>query len=297
MTQPIQYTRLQPIGRLLFNRAAETFPKEEGDLDDSQEMFFSSILDEEDDIDAATVQNAINFARSFCELGKILKQSVLNKIFFASLKFQQFVPQLILFSNYYKTKSWIYNCVMHALTNHSQLFKDSIILEHPIWDFILKNFEEDFQEKIQMLRSEYSEHPAAFLFESIIFGWDIGRNVSISVEDIVQDIVSFLASKQSSKLTNSLLNYFCSIFPELVISGNPGIADRLSVPCLQTIFSLGLHTKYQLGTNLAILALKFITIDIQLAKSMIENCSEQEKQLFNEMLEHYDERQGRFIPE
>ena len=297
MTQPIQYTRLQPIGRLLYNRAAETFPKEPGDLDDSQEMFFSSILDEEDDIDAATVQNAINFARSFCELGRTLKQSVLNKIFFASMKFQQFVPQLILFSNYYQTKSWIYNSVMNAVINHTELFKHTVIIEHPIWDFLLKNFEEDFQEKVQMLRTEYSEHPAAFLFEALIFGWDIGRNTSVSVEDIVTDLVSFFSSQQSSKISNSILSYLCSVFPELVISTNPGIADRLSVPCLQTIFSLGLHTKYELGSNPSILALKFITIDIPFAKEIISKCGEQDQQLFNEMLEHYDESQGRFIPE
>ena len=288
---------MQPLGRLMFNRGFETFPKEIGNLDESQEMFFSSILDDEDSLDPSTVQNSINFARSFCELGKTLKQTILNKIFFSSLRFQQFVPQLILFSKYYRTRSWIYNAIFHAMKHHFHLFRDSIINNHPIWSFILEKFEEDFQEKTQMLRTEYSEHPHAFLFECIIFGWEFERTDSIEVEDLVKAIAQFLASIPSSTITDTLLSYMCAVFPEIVISTVPGAADRMSVQCLQQIVALGLHTKYELGTNKALLAMKMIPADGELAKSIIDGCEEQDVAIFNEMLQHFDEGQGRFVPE
>ncbi|EAY14395.1 hypothetical protein TVAG_255870 [Trichomonas vaginalis G3] len=277
-------------------RAMETFPKEEGMMDESLQTFLNSIIEGHDDFDAPTLQNSINFGRTYFELGNKLPQTVINKILRCAFRFPTLVPQLVLYSRYYKSNNWIFNALIKSLSSDFSLVQDSLAKSEPIWSFLIPKFEEDFKSKISNLDKDFYDYPTAFLFESVIFGWDYIKAAHVSFEDLVVEFVNFCNLNPNSNACRSMLNLICSIMPKLVIGKASNVADWISVPNLRLILQQGLYQKGELPGNQVSLAVKMIPIDIDLAKEIIEQCDKDSKEAFNALLTHYNPDQGTFGP-
>jgi hypothetical protein len=71
-------SRLTLFDKLAFQRAKETFPAQSGTCSEDDGAFLLSILEVSTNVECGTIQQAINLARSWCELGTILPQNLMN---------------------------------------------------------------------------------------------------------------------------------------------------------------------------------------------------------------------------
>ena len=286
--------RLEYYDKNLFKKVLEIFIKEKGNIDDSTNIFLSSILDVKTGLDIIAVQNAINFARSHFELGKKFNQSFLNKILIASFKFPQIVHQVFYFSKFYDNNNWIFNSIIKLQKLNSNLFKNSIKNSHPIWDFLITQFDNDIKLKNELINVFYEERIDSFLFECIIFGWEMDQKIQVSIKNILLDIIQFCLTNESN-ISDQIINYCFYFYPELIIDNLGGNVHKLNIISLELAIYLKFHLKDTFFGNNSILAYKLIGIDLNLAKELIKNSNEIDQQIFQEILEQYDENNNKFI--
>lgn len=290
------YTRLEPKTKICYLRGMETFPAEDGQIDEHLQRFLTSIMEGSEDFDAPTIQNAINFARTFYELGHVLPQTVLNKIFISAVRFPTLVPQLTLFSHYYKSNSWLYSAILKALVSIPNLFMQSLAKSEPVWDFLIEKFNEDFNSKISQLDSNYYDQTVSFLFESVIIGWDFNRTSLVSFENLLTDFVEFCNLYPESTAAKSMLNFVFSIMPELVISKAKNISYWISIQNLRIVYMLGLNTSHKIDGSPLSLAIKLISVNKDEANKIISQCDKESQNVFRQLITHLDNEFDTFNP-
>jgi len=290
MKRDLFLDRLDVVDKLAYKRALDSFKKEPGSGDDEGDDFFSTILDSQLETDYPAVQNAINFAKSYCDIGRKLSQKFLDKLLIAGLNFPQIVPQLYIFQRNY-SNNWIFYSILKVQKKFPEKFKDSIVKSSPIWDFILCEFEADIQNKHVLMGVDYNDRAIAFLFESILFGWKIDQTMYVTIDQLFKSFVEFCIENESSPLIDTLMSYVCTLFPEKAVEIISNHGHRLLPQCLELFESKGLLDS--IGGDPQIMAVKCIPFKFDKAQSLLNNISNSES--FSEIYNRYQPSIGRFI--
>ncbi|OHT10872.1 hypothetical protein TRFO_19660 [Tritrichomonas foetus] len=301
--------RFKIFDQLCFNRALETFPEEPGTCPEYTSQFILSILEVSENSDKSTLQNAINFARSWAELGFILPQKVMNRVLRAAFEFPIFIPQLSLLSPFFSNKGWLFNALLKLIREQPDLFFRSIEKNNSVWNFIFKQFDQDFFDKSEILDIEYSERPFSFLSEVLIFEWPSKNSPSsseISIANNVRLIAEYCLA-HPGEVADSILNCIAPLFPNEILPILAGKAEVLNGNNLAYFFSLysndndesdhkkeASDMKNCLTGDSLTMALKLLPKNLKLAQSLVEGLGESEKRIFDEMLSHYNEKTKHF---
>ncbi|KAK8863609.1 hypothetical protein M9Y10_011297 [Tritrichomonas musculus] len=279
-------TRLSVYDQLSYQRAKETFPKEEGTCPEETFHFINLILEVNENSEAPTIQNAINFARSWAELGFILPQEIMNKILRAAFQFPIFIPQLSLLASFFHDASWLFNALLKLIKKQPDLIKKSIQNNFEVWNFILKYFDKDFFEKSESLDIDYSERQFAFLSEVLIFKWPQDQ-YETTISNNVKSISQFCASLDG-EVPDAILNCLAPLFPKEVISSLSGKIDKLNSQTLAYFYSLGLNENKDFTGNKLVMALKLIPRNSAIAQQLANELDEEDSKTFQQMLKHYN---------
>ena len=191
--------KLVPSDRIYFQRAIETFPEEKGNCSDDITEFILNIFEVNDKSNQSFIQNAVNFIRTWSEVGLNFPQRVMDLLFYVSFKHPFFLSQLAALSSSYSNSGWLFHSLLALVQDHTDLFKESIFHDFPVWEFILQEFDRDFFTKSDVLSTPYSDRPYSFLCESILFGWP-ARSAS-SVSGAAASLAGFLSSARSRALS------------------------------------------------------------------------------------------------
>lgn len=288
--------RLQIVQRIYYQRGRDTFPKEEGSCSEDDSRFLLSILDVPTNEDRSTIQNAINFARSWIELGRILPQKVINKIVLYSFYTPAYIPQLALLAPLFPSRNWLFNSIDKILRTKTDLFKKSIKENNPVWGFILREFDEDFYEKSELLDKSYDERAFAFLAESVIFSWPYDQSTNVTISQLVQAFAQFCIEHQSTA-SNGLLSVLAPIFPNEISQVADGCLERLSSASLTALYTLGYIKKGKSNGDKFILAMKLLPRMPDVALDYIHDSYQTiEGKTVLTMKEHFDSENNCFIP-
>lgn len=279
-------TRLTIYDQLSYQRAKETFPKENGTCPEETFQFINLILEVNENSEAPTIQNAINFARSWAELGFILPQEIMNKILHAAFEFPIFIPQLSLIASFFHDVSWLFNALLKLIKKYPDLIKKSIENNNEVWNFIFKYFDKDFYEKSESLDIDYSERQFAFLSEVLVFYWPSDQTET-TISNNVKLISQFCVSLDG-EVPEAILNCLAPLFPKEVLSSLSGNVDKLNSQNLAFFYSLGLNESEDFVGDKLIMALKMIPKDINIAQELASELDEQGSKAFNQMLKHFN---------
>ena len=287
--------KFSPFDKICYDRAKETFPKEKGTCSEDTEQFILSITEVKESSDIPTLQNAINFARSWAELGFILPQKVMNKILRAAFKEKIIVPQLSLLASFFSNNNWLFNAIMKLMKTQPKVFIESIEKNNPVWGFILKAFDADFYEKSVMLDTNYYERPISFLSEVLLFRWPQKPTDEISLMSIPQVSISENAKmiidfcvNLKGEAANGIINSIAPLFPNETLSSISGHADRLTGNNLAYFVSLGFKKKDGLKGDDLTIALKILPRNPKLADSLARNLDDAQKKTYQEMKNHFN---------
>lgn len=279
-------TRLTIYDQLSYQRAKETFPKEKGTCPEETSQFINLILEVNENSEAPTIQNAINFARSWTELGFILPQEIMNKILRAAFEFPIFIPQLSLLASFFHDASWLFNALLKLIRKQPDLIKKSIQNNFEVWNFIFKYFDKDFYEKSESLDIDYSERQFAFLSEVLIFKWPQDQ-METTISNNVKSISQFCASLDG-EVPDGILNCLAPLFPKEVLSALSGKVDRLNSQNLAFFYSLGLNESEDFAGDKLVIALKMIPKDLEIAQQLASELDEAQSKTFQQMLSHFN---------
>ncbi|EAY15645.1 hypothetical protein TVAG_209240 [Trichomonas vaginalis G3] len=295
MSQIMQ--RLQPDNRIYHDRALQTFPEVEGNLKENKLAYLSSLLDIDEESDNYMAQDIFTTVNYLSDAGYSVPQSVLNSVFFWCLKFPQYTSDLKKFTKRLKTQAWLYHAIENMLETQFEFFKKSILESPSVWEFIIDEFEQDLKSKQLLLENDFSKYQVSLLIESLIYSWEPENKSLQTIPLLVTSLIEFCTSSPSLKSTNGILSILFQMFPNETYELVCHCADRLNTACIQLIAEKHFYEKSPLEGDKFSIAEKMLPFNIDLAKSLIEGCSELEVTIFNEMKNHFNEFNNRFVPE
>ena len=294
MSKPTK-SKLTIFDQQNYLRALETFPKEKGKCPEDTENFLGNILEVNQEADEAIIQNAINFTRSWTELGFSLPQRIMNKVLHAAFLFPAFIPQLSLLSDQYSDQSWLFNALLKLIRTQPELVLNSIRRNSSVWHFILKYFDEDFYAKSTEKEKKYNERDCSFLSEVLIFEWP-QTDIETTISNNVKSICTFCVDLEG-EVPEGILNCLAPLFPNETLSAIAGKVHKLNSSNLAYFYSLGLNTQPEFTGNNLIMAMKMFPKDAEIAEALASQLSEPEKALMEQMVKHYNPKTKHFTIE
>ncbi|OHT08987.1 hypothetical protein TRFO_22222 [Tritrichomonas foetus] len=207
--------RLSFIDKICFDRAYSEF-KIKSDEDNDENTFLLSLLETSEDFEPTTVRNAINFARSWAELGRPLSQRVLTRILYLCFLEPKFLNQMMFVTDIIQTRGWIFHAVSKMIQSKYDLFIQSIKENHPVWEFLIDSMLSDAKSKEDYVNVKYLDRPSSFLAEVMPLYWPSEETMRIEISSLVNSFFKFLLSVKSRTALN-ILNIYCYIFPENVV--------------------------------------------------------------------------------
>lgn len=293
-------SRFTVFDKVCYQRAKETFPYQDGDMELENSTYLASILDVHDEIDCSIIQNAINLSHSWAILGQMLPQRVMNKVLLAAFYHPKLIPKLTQIAETCDGRSWIFHAIGKISKHNMDLLRDSIRQDNPVWtDFLLNEFADDFYDKSIYIEMPYDQRPFAFLIESILFGWPVDKTTGVEIgRDVVTSVVQFCLDC-NSKVGNELINYLAPIFPSHVIKlVAEGFSDRLSSKILEFFkYMWTSRNKPELQGNRAIMAEKLLSRDWKEAERLMKEMdpADPEMETLEAMMRHFNKKTKRFV--
>jgi len=292
--------RLGVFDRVSFQRAEETFPEQQGTMDIDNTMYLLSILEVSSEVECSVILNAVNLSHSWVLLGQVLSQQVMNRALLGAFRHPRLIPNVAELAATCDGRGWIFHAVLKIVRRDPDLFRASILGDHPIWhDFLLGEFADDFYDKSVYVDAPYDQRPFVFLMECILFGWPAAGAANVEVgRDLVPAFVEFCIAA-GTPAANELMSYLAPVFPERVfpIVGN-GFADRLNGQSLAFFYVWeGADKPERLRGNPAIMAEKLLARLPKQAKALIAEIPPDDPELetVRAMLSHFNSRTKRFV--
>jgi hypothetical protein len=274
--------------RLVYQRACETFPPQEGTCSDANGSFLLSIFEISPDVDPRSIRRAIDLAQSWCELGKILPQTVMNRIVHAAFANSNFVSSLFTFSSFYEQdKGWIFHAISSLIKHDFELFKQSIHQGFRVWEFLLSEIAEDFEDKWEYLDAPFEEMGLSFLIESILFSWPMFETSELTLSAVALSFATFCAN-QKGRVSDRLLSYLATLFPYEVVAVMKGQIDRLNAECLVFLVESGLDNEAAFTGNNGVIAMKLLPSMKERALAFVEGKEVPEAEVIQAMVQHLD---------
>ena len=214
-------TRLQFVDKIAYDRASGFFSLEtsENPLGDEQNAFLLSLLDSGEEFDDASVINAINFTRSWLELGFDPGQTVLVRLLCLCFYNDMFVNPVRNLAEGLAAVGWVYRALSKMVVSHFDVLRATIARDAPIWDFLCALLRSDVL-SMGVPQVGYADIPqdCAYLIEGLIHHWPSEKVARVAIDELVVDFVHFCMSIDSETATD-LMNVVFLVFP--------GIASRL----------------------------------------------------------------------
>jgi hypothetical protein len=229
-----QFARLGFLDKMCYERAFDWFrsPASASTTNEEETNFLLSLLDSGKNFEEATVRNAINFARSWAELGRIPDRQVLSRILYLSFLSSAFVNQLVGLADLTPSQDWIFHGLFKITTHDFSIVTASIETDAAIWSFLCDRLLADAQSKPIDYSKRYCERDddSAFLIESLVLGWRWDRTVPVPYAGLVEAVSRFCVECRSATGLK-LLGALCHVFPHTagplavsVVGGLPSTA-------------------------------------------------------------------------
>lgn len=294
-------SRFTVFDKVCYQRAKETFPFQDGNMELENSTYLASILDVHNEVDCSIISNAINLSHSWAILGEMLPQRVMNKVLLAAFYHPKLIPKLAEIAATCDGRSWIFHSILKIAKQNMELLMNSIREDNPVWtEFLLNEFADDFYDKSIYVEMPYDQRPFAFLIESILFGWPVEKTANVEIgRDIVTSVVQFCLDA-NSKVGNTLLSYLGPVFPEHVIKlVADGFADRLNAQSLVFFYKWEHKGKPKLCGNPAIMAEKLLPRDPKEAERLMKllDANDPERETLEAMMRHFNKKTRRFVVE
>jgi hypothetical protein len=228
-------------------------------INEQESIFLLALLDSGKHFEESTVHNAINFVRSWADLGHFPDRQVLSRILYRSFLSDKFVNQLICLSEIIPSTDWIFRGLNQIAIQDFPTFSHSIEADFPIWSFLTdKLFENAISKQIDYT-SQYSERTeeSVFLIEGILFGWPSEIVSSVKYSGLIETFTKFCV-KCESKTAIKLLDVLCWVFPKHVGPIVMPIIAKLQPVVICLLLKLDLiPLEKQIGKEFGMKVLKF----------------------------------------
>lgn len=295
-------SRLAMFSRVCYERALETFPRQDGTMDLENREYLLSILEVSPEVEVYVILNAINLSHSWAILGEILPQKVMDRIVIAAFRHPQLVPKLNEIAETCPNRFWIFHSVLKMVQQVPDLFRRSIEENSPVWsDFLMDEFAEDFRDKSTFLDRGYDERPFGTLIESVLFSWPIDKVSNVRVgRDLVTAFVKFCLCARTY-VGDQLVSYLLPLFPgDVFPMVTRGFADRLNPESLVFCFTYAEEHKItRVEGNRAVMVQKLIHRMPALARTLFSeiDADDPERATIEAMLAHFNSKTKRFTIE
>lgn len=282
------FSRLQYFDKTGFDRAFVEF-KVKSDNDDDENTFLLSLLESDADFELTTVRNAINFARSWAELGHTLSQRVLTRILYLCFLEPKLINQMMFITDIVRDRGWVYRALSKMITSKYDLFLQSIKEDHQVWDFLIDCLLSDAMSKESECLVGYGDRDHPFLIEAIPLYWPYESTKMIKISDLINSVLDFCIKAQS-KTAFSIINIFCFAFPMNVASFVKNDLHNLSSEALFQLLKLNLITIPNSDPDHgAILAAKMFPFNPAIALELAESDQNSADKLdIIEMIKHFN---------
>jgi hypothetical protein len=243
-----------------------------------------------------SIRNSINMARSWGEIGRILPQKVMNRLVFAAFDAPALVGQVVQFASFCESgRGWLFHALSWMLKKHSSLVRESIKDKGPIWDFLIRELADDCSEKSEHFGIPYANYPLSFLFECLLFFWEIPGRKELTVSVLAVEFAKFCA-ECSNSVGDELLSIIGPVFPKEVIGVMVNNIHRLTPPCLKYFYSTDLHTIEGFSGNKNTIVLKLLPMCDDIALKLADEIEDKEKVL-SSALRHYNRETHHYVCE
>lgn len=297
--------RLQFFDKTGFDRAFVDFKFRDTEKDDDENIFLLSLLESNehdfkdnkgDDFELTTIRNAINFTRSWAELGHTLSQQVLTRILFLCFLEPKLINQMALVTDIIRDRKWLFRALYKMIKSKYDIFVKSIKENHQVWDFLIDCLLSDAISKQSDCRVAYSERKHPFLIEAIPLFWPYKSTSYVKMDELVNSVLQFCIDT-NSQTSYSIINIFCFAFPENVAKTVKNDLYKLSADALFQLLKLNLikmpNSDPEHG---AILAIKMLPFNPKIALELAESDQKTEgKQIIIEMIRHYNSEDQTFL--
>lgn len=287
--------RLQFFDKMGYDRAFVEF-KVKDDNDDDENTFLLSLLESGSDFELTTVRNAINFARSWAELGHTISHRVLARILYLCFLEPKLVNQMSFITEIVRDRTWIFRALAKMVSSKYDLFLKSIKENHQIWDFLYDSLLSDAMSKQSECRVAYSERQNPFLIEAIPLYWPSEQSSRVKFNDLINSVLAFCVEAKS-QTAYLIINIFCFAFPENVANVVKDDLYQLSSDALFQLLKLNLIEMPDCDPDHgAILAAKMLPFNPKLALELAESDQKsKDKQDIIEMIKHFNPGSQTFI--
>ena len=277
---------------------------------------FENLFEEETDIPYERFDIQIKMILIKLQSEYIPSQLVLNQIL--SFCFQNnnniasFSPYLFHLVSSIKSKNWIYQGISYMMKTKPEAFLSSFQNNIYIWNFLTLQFEEDINLKFSNIQYPFINSTDFFLIESLFYNWvllqhnsntNIQNIYKLSLTEIVKQIIVFLIDiiqkeiQQESPI-KKLLALIGILFPDelYVLLYEKGIP--LSLICdsfsIQAIISK-LGNRVDFSIEPIDFCIKIYSFHQQLAQSIIAQKSPEEHEIFQKIIQEYNEEKQIFL--
>ena len=289
------FSRLQFFDKMGYDRAYGEF-KVKDNNDDDENTFLLSLLESGADFELTTVRNAINFARSWAELGHTISQHVLTRILYLCFLEPKLINQLMFITDIVRDRNWIFRGLAKMITSKYDIFLNSIKEDHQIWDFLYDCLLSDAISKQSECRVAYSERNFSFIIEAIPLYWPSEISTRVKFDDLLNSVLSFCIETHS-KTAYSIINVFCFAFPDNVAKVVLNDLHNLSSDALFQLLRLNLIQMPNYDPDHgAILAAKMLPFNPKIALELAESDQKSEDKLeIIEMIKHFNSGDQTFL--
>jgi hypothetical protein len=252
--------RLSVFDRFYYERAFDFFDTSSYlTINEEESLFLLAALDSGKHFEESTVRNAIDFVRSWADLGHLPDCQVLSRILYLSFLSHKFGNQLICLSEIIPSSDWIFRGLNKIAIQDFPTFSHSIEVDFPIWSFLTdKLFENAISKQIDYTL-EYSDRTeeCVFLIEGILFGWPCEIVSSVTYSVLTETFTRFCVKCQSTTAIK-LLDVLCWVFPKNVGPIVMSMIEKLQPVVICLLLKLDLiPLEMQIGKEFGMKVLKF----------------------------------------
>jgi hypothetical protein len=264
-------SRLHFLDKMCYDRAYACFrlATNVSTTNEEETSFLLSLLDSGRHFEDSTVHNAINFARSWAELGWYPANSVLSRILCLCFLSDRFVNQLVCLSEIVPVRGWVFHAISKLTHQDHQHLVESIQKDATVWAFLCDVLFEDAKSKPINYDKQYCEREdhCSFLIEALPLAWPYEQKGYIKYETLIGAVSQFCVSCRSTTAIK-LLDCLCWAFPRAAATAALEVLDQLSCDVIGLLLRLGLiPAELQVGK---FFALKVLAFDKRLALAIIE---------------------------
>jgi hypothetical protein len=253
-------SRLDFLDKLCYDRANSWFHSS-GDekTTEGETNFLLSILDSGKHFDEATVHNAINFARSWAELGRMPSRQVLTRILYLSFLSPVFVTQMVSLSALIPSSDWIFRGLLRITKQDFPTLSASIENNAPIWHFLGTKIMADAMSKPIDYEKTYfdRDEDCCFLVEALVLAWPFDGGGAVTYSALIETVARFCIDAKSMA-SMRLLGALCWVFPRTAAPIAVPVVGSLPAAVVCLLLEMGrVPREAQVGKEFGLKALKF----------------------------------------